>query len=57
VTNFTIFNFGRIETQQQEGNHLKHRAVLFDLDGTLLNTLEDVAGAVNQLSSNLTKVT
>ena len=48
MTNFTIFNFGRIETQQQEGNHLKHRAVLFDLDGTLLNTLEDVAGAVNQ---------
>jgi len=27
---------------------LKHRAVLFDLDGTLLNTLEDVAGSVNK---------
>jgi phosphoglycolate phosphatase len=26
---------------------LKHRAVLFDLDGTLLNTLQDVAGSVN----------
>jgi len=26
---------------------LKHSAVLFDLDGTLLNTLEDVAGSVN----------
>ena len=26
---------------------MKHRAVLFDLDGTLLNTLEDVAGSVN----------
>jgi phosphoglycolate phosphatase len=27
---------------------LKHRAVLFDLDGTLLNTLQDVAGSVNK---------
>ena len=27
---------------------MKHRAVLFDLDGTLLNTLEDVAGSVNK---------
>jgi phosphoglycolate phosphatase len=27
---------------------LKHRAVLFDLDGTLLNTLQDVADAVNK---------
>ncbi|MGP8079724.1 MAG: HAD family hydrolase [Dehalococcoidales bacterium] len=27
---------------------MKHRAVLFDLDGTLLNTLQDVAGAVNK---------
>jgi phosphoglycolate phosphatase len=27
---------------------LKHRAVLFDLDGTLLNTLQDVANSVNK---------
>jgi phosphoglycolate phosphatase len=27
---------------------VKHRAVLFDLDGTLLNTLQDVADAVNK---------
>ena len=27
---------------------MKHRAVLFDLDGTLLNTLQDVADAVNK---------
>ena len=26
---------------------MKHQAVLFDLDGTLLNTLRDVADAVN----------
>lgn len=30
-----------------ERGDLKHRAVLFDLDGTLLNTLQDVADAVN----------
>jgi phosphoglycolate phosphatase len=28
-------------------NNLKHTAVLFDLDGTLLNTLQDVADSVN----------
>jgi phosphoglycolate phosphatase len=27
---------------------LKHRAVLFDLDGTLLNTLQDIADSVNK---------
>jgi len=27
---------------------LAHRAILFDLDGTLLNTLQDVANAVNK---------
>ncbi len=27
---------------------MKHRAVLFDLDGTLLNTLQDIADAVNK---------
>ncbi len=27
---------------------MKHRAVLFDLDGTLLNTLQDVAESVNK---------
>jgi phosphoglycolate phosphatase len=32
---------------------LKHRAVLFDLDGTLLNTLQDVADAVNKCLSSL----
>jgi phosphoglycolate phosphatase len=32
---------------------LKHRAVLFDLDGTLLNTLQDVADAVNKGLSSL----
>ena len=32
---------------------MKHRAVLFDLDGTLLNTLQDVAGAVNKGLSSL----
>ena len=26
---------------------MKHQAVLFDLDGTLLNTLQDVADSVN----------
>ena len=32
---------------------MKHRAVLFDLDGTLLNTLQDVADAVNKGLSSL----
>lgn len=27
---------------------MKHRAVLFDLDGTLLNTLQDIANSVNK---------
>ena len=27
---------------------MKHKAVLFDLDGTLLNTLDDIADAVNR---------
>ena len=27
---------------------MKHRAVLFDLDGTLLNTLQDIADSVNK---------
>ena len=32
---------------------MKHQAVLFDLDGTLLNTLQDVAHAVNHGLANL----
>jgi phosphoglycolate phosphatase len=32
---------------------LKYRAILFDLDGTLLNTLQDVADAVNKGLSSL----
>ena len=40
MTNFNILDV-------EEVNYLKHSAVLFDLDGTLLNTLEDVAGSVN----------
>ena len=32
---------------------MKHRAVLFDLDGTLLNTLQDVADSVNNGLANL----
>ena len=26
---------------------MKHKAIIFDLDGTLLNTLEDLADSVN----------
>jgi phosphoglycolate phosphatase len=32
---------------------MKYRAVLFDLDGTLLNTLEDITGSVNKALSRL----
>ena len=32
---------------------MKYRAILFDLDGTLLNTLQDVADAVNKGLSSL----
>lgn len=32
---------------------MKYRAVLFDLDGTLLNTLEDITGSVNNALSRL----
>ena len=32
---------------------MKHRGVLFDLDGTLLNTLQDIADSVNEALSHL----
>ena len=31
---------------------MNYKAVIFDLDGTLLNSLEDIAGSVNKILSN-----
>ncbi len=37
------------EFSKEEGQHLKYEAILFDMDGTILNTLEDLTDAVNHV--------
>ena len=43
-------NFKKIK--ENNNNKMKYKAVLFDLDGTLLNTLKDIAISANTVLSN-----